>query len=238
MRLQMPLAKKLRLAFVFSFGFFACITSIIRLVYSTQLDPDQSSTDYQLNTNKTGLWAFAEISTGIIVSCMPLVHKTFKHLSTKFPSSSSFRKFSSSSGGSSWRRLLGRSSASGESSEKASSNTSGSMAPQIGTLHMTRASFAGTGDYLPSAASQSEKSLPTLPSPVHTRKPVPTHFASADGPYDGYLPRRLEDPERALNTREESTQAVGAMQSWQQPECMTETRMNETKRAQYDLYPR
>ena len=57
LRLQMALAKKLRLALVFSFGSFACIASIVRLVYSLQLDPDQERIAYQLNVNKQGLWA-------------------------------------------------------------------------------------------------------------------------------------------------------------------------------------
>ncbi|KAL8921857.1 MAG: hypothetical protein Q9172_003790 [Xanthocarpia lactea] len=234
----MALAKKLRLALVFSFGSFACIASIIRLVYSLQLDPNQESIAYQLNVNRQGLWAFAEISIGIIVGCMPLVHKSFKHLSTKFPPPSSFRKFSSSSGGSSWRRLLGRSSAFGESSRKGSSKDSGSVAPRIGTLNMTRASFSASGEYPSSATFQSEKTLPPVPPPVHARKPVPTQLPPTEEVEDGYLPKKLADTEIAMDRCKGDTQNLDVTQLWQHQECTAETRRNETRRARYDLYPK
>ncbi|KAL8999893.1 MAG: hypothetical protein Q9169_001298 [Polycauliona sp. 2 TL-2023] len=230
-RLQMPLAKKLRLAFVFSFGLFACISSIIRLVYSIQLDPDQSSTEYQLSVNRQGLWAFAEISIGIIVGCMPLVHKSSKHLWTKLPTTSSFRKFTTSSGSSSWRRLLGKSSASGGSTGKNGSQDSASTAPQIDTLNMTRASFAGTGDYFYDTTHQSEKALPTVPPPVLVRKPLPERSDLVADVQDGYLPKKVDDTEKALD------EAVNVIQSWQGRHSKAETRESQTKRARYDLYP-
>ncbi|KAL8981950.1 MAG: hypothetical protein Q9205_003405 [Flavoplaca limonia] len=237
-RLQMPLAKKLRLSLVFSFGAFACVTSIVRIVYSIQLDPDQGSTAYQLNVNRQGLWAFAEISVGIIVGCMPLVHKSFKHLSTKFPSTSSLRIRSGSSGGSSWRRLLGRSSASGQSSRKSSSKDSGSVAPRIGTLNMTRASFSAHRESFPDTTFLTEKTLPTVPPPIHARKPLATHFGTEGNPENGYLPKKLEDTESQNGRYGEATEALDLTETWQHQECTEDTRRNETKRARYDLYPR
>ncbi|CAL8582622.1 hypothetical protein XPA_008276 [Xanthoria parietina] len=239
LRLQMPLAKRLRLTLVFSFGFLACVTSIVRLVYSLQLDPDQGSTAYQLNINKQGLWAFAEISMGIIVSCMPLVHKSFKHLLTKFPSTSSFRKFPSSGGSSSWRRLLGRSSSSGESSSrKGDSKASEFVAPQIGTLNMTRASFSVPASDLPSSIFQSEKNLPTIPMAVHASKALPTQFGARNAVQDGYFPGKMDDPESAMARYREDTQTPDFPPSWQNQDCTAETRRNETRRARYDLYPK
>lgn len=169
---------------------------------------------------------------------MPLLHKSFKHLSTKFPSTSSFRKFSSSGGGSSWRRLLGRSSSSGKSSSrKSESKDSGSVAPRIRTLNMTRASFSATGEDLPSATFQTEKTLPTIPSAVHPRKASPTQLAPTDIVVDGYLPRKLDDTESAMQRQREDTQTFDITQSWQHQDCTAETRRNETRRARYDLYP-
>ncbi|KAL8881747.1 MAG: hypothetical protein Q9198_001113 [Flavoplaca austrocitrina] len=163
-RLQMPLAKKLRLSLVFSFGAFACVTSIVRIVYSIQLDPDQGSTAYQLNVNRQGLWAFAEISVGIIVG---------SH----------------------------------------------------------RESF-------PDTTFLTEKTLPTVPPPIHARKPLATHFGTEGNPENGYLPKKLEDTESQSGRYGEATEALDLTETWQHQECTEDTRRNETKRARYDLYPR
>ena len=176
---------------------------------------------------------------GIIVSCMPLVHKSFKHLLTKFPSTSSFRKFPSSGGSSSWRRLLGRSSSSGESSSrKGDSKASEFVAPQIGTLNMTRASFSVPASDLPSSIFQSEKNFPTIPMAVHARKALPTQFGARNAVQDGYLPGKMDDPESAMARYREDTQTPDFPPSWQNQDCTAETQRNETRRARYDLYPK
>ena len=54
----MPMGKRLRLLFVFGFGLLACAASIVRLVYSIQLDPNLKSTAYQLKIDREGLWAW------------------------------------------------------------------------------------------------------------------------------------------------------------------------------------
>lgn len=58
LRLQMPMNKRLRLLFVFGFGLLACAASVVRLVYSIQLDPTSDSTAYQLKVDREGLWAW------------------------------------------------------------------------------------------------------------------------------------------------------------------------------------
>lgn len=57
LRLQMPSTEKARFLFVFGIGLFACIASVVRLVYSTQLDSEADSAEYQLRIDKEGLWA-------------------------------------------------------------------------------------------------------------------------------------------------------------------------------------
>ena len=180
---------------------------------------------------------FAEISIGIIVGCMPLVHKSFKHFSTKFPMTSSLRIRSGSSGGSSWRRLLGKSLDSGESSRKGSSKDSGSIAPRIGTLNMTRASFSADREDLPSTTSFTEKTLPTVPLPVHASEPLPLQHSPMDNIGDDFLPKKLEDAESAIARYGNTQQSLGSTQTWERPECAGDTRKNETRRARYDLYP-
>ena len=53
----MPSAKKYRLLFVFGFGLLACVASVVRLIYSIQLDPNAGMVEFQLTMNKAGLWA-------------------------------------------------------------------------------------------------------------------------------------------------------------------------------------
>lgn len=176
---------------------------------------------------------------------MPLVHKSFKHFSSKLSLTSSFKILSSSSGGSSWRRLFGRSSTSQSSSSGKlfDSTGSSSVAPHIGTLNMTRASFSSTDRELSSATFQGEKSLPTLPPAVLDgaaipRKPVPRDLEAR------YIPERIIDEERAIpaatveNTSKNTVHTSPTVRSWEPEECTSESRRNETKRAQYDLYPR
>lgn len=50
--------KKLRLLAVFGLGSFACVASIIRLIYSIKSnDNTPGNADYQLDVNRQGLWA-------------------------------------------------------------------------------------------------------------------------------------------------------------------------------------
>ena len=57
-RLQMPWGKKSRVIAVFGVGLFACIASILRLVYNLELTRVTFNTPtYQLDIDRIGLWA-------------------------------------------------------------------------------------------------------------------------------------------------------------------------------------
>ena len=59
-QLQMPFKKKLRFLYVFGIGLFACITSVVRLVYSLRLNIGADPQAYQLAVNRLGLWAWVK----------------------------------------------------------------------------------------------------------------------------------------------------------------------------------
>ncbi|KAL9628158.1 MAG: hypothetical protein Q9204_006072, partial [Flavoplaca sp. TL-2023a] len=82
------------------------------------------------------------------------------------------------------------------------------------------------------------KTLPTVPPPIHARKPLPTHYGTEGDPENGYLPKKLEDTESQNGSYGEAAQALDLTETWQQQECTEDTRRNETRRARYDLYPR
>ena len=71
--------------------FRACITSILRLTYTRKII---DSEDFTYNICLMGLWAFAEISIGIIVACLPLVPRFFQFLGPKMAGSFLFKSFS------------------------------------------------------------------------------------------------------------------------------------------------
>ena len=183
---------------------------------------------------------------------MPLVHKCFKHISSKFPTTSSIRKLPGSSGGSSWRRLLRKSSSSEASTsqkvfgskDSGSSKGSRSTAPHIKTLQMTRASFSSTDREFASAPTMTEKALPRTPSPVHDRGVVSRRLAPETTGVKEYIPEKIEDVESAVNdarsggTMAEGTQATTPALSWPTQHYTEQSRQNETNRAQYDLYPK
>ena len=187
--------------------------------------------------------SFAEISIGIIVGCMPLVHKFFKHFSTKISSTSSFKKLSNSSGGSSWRRLFGMSSGSETSASPKFSGSRGaeSVAPHIKTLNMTRASFSSTDKEFPTSFFTAERDPVKLPQP-EIDKAVISRKSERQDMDEKYIPQKLDDEENASRvpktaTREQDIRTSGNTQSWQPYEWTGESRINETNRAQYDLYP-
>ncbi|KAI4250321.1 MAG: hypothetical protein LQ352_005374 [Teloschistes flavicans] len=165
------------------------------------------------------LLVFAEIAIGIIVGCMPLVHKFFRHIFSEISVTSSFKLFSSSTGSSVWRRLLSRPSTSEDGDSRGKlfgSKDSGSVAPQIQSLNMTRASLSFV---------ELEKDLPALPAPTHiteeiVRKPVPRR-------HDERVPRDMLDIERQA----QSQSPVG-----RDREKVLSHQSIGTRRAQYELY--
>lgn len=60
-RLQISWDKKARIIAVFSVGLFACIASVLRLIYSSELThvPPMYH-GYQLDVDRIGLWAYAK----------------------------------------------------------------------------------------------------------------------------------------------------------------------------------
>lgn len=60
LRLQVPFKKKIRLLLVFGIGLFACVASVVRLVYSLQVNVNADPKTYQLNLDRSGLWGWVK----------------------------------------------------------------------------------------------------------------------------------------------------------------------------------
>ena len=116
---------------------------------------------------------FAEIAIGIIVGCLPVLPKFFKHFTSKEAGSSSRFENLSSASRSLWRRVFRKSTTPQLSRDeppyrsrkflgrpKTSVST---RAPHIETLNLTRNSF-----------QLGEKYLPRLPSPTLNKEPLAT----------------------------------------------------------------
>ena len=87
----------------------ACITSVLRTYYTWKI---VQSPDISYNMVPMGMWTYAELSTGIVISCLPVIPKFFQHVGPQLSRALTFRhdkvtKESSNSG----------SSASGKSSD-------------------------------------------------------------------------------------------------------------------------
>ena len=55
----------------------ACISSILRTYYTWKI---AGSADISYNMVPVGLWATAELATGFIISCLPVIPKFFQHM--------------------------------------------------------------------------------------------------------------------------------------------------------------
>ena len=55
----------------------ACISSIYRTYYTWKI---AKSPDISYNVVPMGLWTFAELATGFIISCLPVIPKFFQHM--------------------------------------------------------------------------------------------------------------------------------------------------------------
>ena len=82
-RLQMSWYKKSRVFAVFGFGLFACIASILRLVYSIELTHVTPNTlTYQLDVDKIGLWAYVvhyTLKVLILLTCTKFRRDSNRH---------------------------------------------------------------------------------------------------------------------------------------------------------------
>ena len=72
----------------------ACITSILRTYYTWKI---AQSPDVSYNMVPMGMWTYAELSTGIVISCLPVIPKFFQHVGPKVSSAFSLR-FKSTTG--------------------------------------------------------------------------------------------------------------------------------------------
>lgn len=87
-RLRLPLKKKILMTTIFATGSFACITSILRTYYTWQL---ALSPDITFNVVRMGMWTHAELSTGVVISCLPVMPKFFQHIGPKLFSALTLR---------------------------------------------------------------------------------------------------------------------------------------------------
>ncbi|CAD6582658.1 MAG: hypothetical protein ASARMPREDX12_000997 [Alectoria sarmentosa] len=101
-QLQMPTRRKLTICAVFAAGLFCCMASIMRLFYSIR---GLHSQDPNYDLVPVALWTSAEIASGILCGCLPVLPQFFHHLVPKMVAKiSTFRlgkslskKFSSNS---------------------------------------------------------------------------------------------------------------------------------------------
>ncbi|MCJ1424105.1 hypothetical protein MMC29_001992 [Sticta canariensis] len=81
--LHMPLKKKLGVSIVFATGVFACLTSILRTEASFRIVGKHDQT-YELIP--LAFWSDAEMASGIICGCMPVMPQFFRHFVPKIKS--------------------------------------------------------------------------------------------------------------------------------------------------------
>ncbi|OGM47030.1 hypothetical protein ABOM_003736 [Aspergillus bombycis] len=79
-RLQMTFKKKICTSAVFVAGIFGCISSVMRLVVSI---PNSTATDNTFVWFPELLWTAAEITSGIIASCLPALPTFLRHFLKK-----------------------------------------------------------------------------------------------------------------------------------------------------------
>ena len=73
--LRVSLRKRLGVGAVFSIGFLAVVSSIVRLILGFKL---ANTDDYSYVKVQTVMWCYGELGFGIIVSCMPLMPMLWK----------------------------------------------------------------------------------------------------------------------------------------------------------------
>lgn len=66
----------------------ACITSILRTYYTWKI---VQSPDISYNMVPMGMWTYAELSTGIVISCLPVIPKFFQYIGPKVSSAFTLR---------------------------------------------------------------------------------------------------------------------------------------------------
>ncbi|KKK20684.1 hypothetical protein ARAM_000335 [Aspergillus rambellii] len=75
-RLKMTKKKKLGISAIFAAGIFGCLSSIMRLVVSVR---NSSTQDKTHDWYPEFLWTAAEVTCGILASCLPAIPTFFRH---------------------------------------------------------------------------------------------------------------------------------------------------------------
>lgn len=94
-RLKMPRRKKWAVSAVFSTGLFCCISSIMRLVASVDF---RKSGDQSYSLLNVALWAEAEMTSGIVCCCFPVLPQFYRVHVSGFVTSLRTRLSSSTAG--------------------------------------------------------------------------------------------------------------------------------------------
>lgn len=74
----------------------ACITSILRTYYTWKI---AQSPDLSYNIVPMGMWSCAELATGIVISCLPVIPKFFQHVGPKVSKALTLRSKSTGDSG-------------------------------------------------------------------------------------------------------------------------------------------
>jgi hypothetical protein len=73
-KLRLRTKQKIGVSLIFATGFFACVTSVMRLVESIR---SLDNHDITVSLVPVSLWAVAEVSSGLVVCCLPLIPRLF-----------------------------------------------------------------------------------------------------------------------------------------------------------------
>ncbi|KAF2655020.1 hypothetical protein K491DRAFT_693317 [Lophiostoma macrostomum CBS 122681] len=111
-RLQIPLRKKFGISLLFASGLLATVATALRTYYGVLA---QNSGDWSYETAWDGLWAYAELSLGIIIACAITLPKLVKEKGFRFT-----RQFSSLS--SLWKRKSSSDSSHGRADQTSSND--------------------------------------------------------------------------------------------------------------------
>lgn len=76
-KLQTSFKRRILMTAIFATGILACISSILRLYYTWKI---VASPDVTYHMVQMGLWTYAELAIGVIISCLPVIPKFFQHV--------------------------------------------------------------------------------------------------------------------------------------------------------------
>ncbi|KAI1813012.1 hypothetical protein GGS20DRAFT_555431 [Poronia punctata] len=76
--LNLSLARRIGLGFLFAIGLFACVTSAVRLYYNVRIWQMQTDTTYQLGYIL--MWGTAQIPAGFLIVCLPSAAQLTRHI--------------------------------------------------------------------------------------------------------------------------------------------------------------